>query len=224
MLTADRLLLLAETICKSHCTPFPRALKQYCLQWQRENLDLDYAWNLLRPRLEGALPFEPVDGLVRARQADIQAVRDEKLRASCPMLEGPTYDEPWLPWTSLNKPPRKPRVMKDTEDHTPPPSQDAGAEIPKHTRRKREGSKTAECEAFLRLALNQGPVKAATLEARAREQLVLPPGKMLGKYKPMERAKAALGIESRRYGYAADGRWEWRYRPPSWTAKGDRRP
>jgi hypothetical protein len=214
MLTADRLLLLAETMCKSHCTPFPRALRQYVLQWRREALDLDFAWSHLRPRLEKGLPFEPVDALVRQHDAAAQKAKDERDRAACPPLDQPSEND----WVTVI-PAR--RGVETTAPHTEQEPKKARVRPePGLTRRKRTDTKTQDCVDFLHLHLNRGPVKPSTLEARAHENLILPPGVAINKYTPMQRAKTRLGIESKRHGFGADGGWVWQYRPPSWATEG----
>jgi hypothetical protein len=62
---------------------------------------------------------------------------------------------------------------------------------------------------FLRHALSERPVPVSRIETAAREAGLLGEGQRLTHAKLFKRAKAVLGIRSKRIGFGADGDWFW---------------
>jgi hypothetical protein len=83
MQTADQTMKMAQATCAQHGQILPTALHGYLRTWQRENLDLGLAFELLQPLLAAGRPWEGVDQQLRNRNKKLQEEADQRLKASC---------------------------------------------------------------------------------------------------------------------------------------------
>jgi hypothetical protein len=220
-MTVDEMVAQAQMVCAQNGRVYPSHLRQMASQWSREGISIASIWGELKNALGHGWPIEPIDNLIRRRHAEKVAVQDARLKASCPPWPEGGYDVPYDQVAVMPAPKPKPRPTgKEATAYRETTAQGPMNTVkPRLARTKRESPKTDECAAFLRLALNRGPQKAEVLEAKAREQLIIPPGTEMRHYSPMRNARKRLGIEVRRHGFGADGYWLWQFKAPAWTTR-----
>jgi hypothetical protein len=242
-MNANELIVRAQDLCRAMRRPFPAEIKAFSRDWHRQCYDLEWAWGTLKGALKERRALWQVDVEVHRHHDQLQRDRDaQNVRAGEPMEErwwetqspeqvsdedpqqpSPTLamgvgDRPCAEPRQTHPAPRQQTVLVLGSVRDPDKINPERQKKPRKTRRRREGTLTADRQVWLRALFADGKSKATSLiEHLARKKGWLKADEPIGKNSPFKDARRALGVITIRRGFGRRGHHEWLLPPPAWS-------